>query len=332
MAEEEKIEKADISSILDTTSIEELIDKINPANNQKKTYLCLDSKYASFIGKKLQWKVVDTVYEAENSVNMIELPQKIKAMRMYSYVFKYHSPDTNTYTKPSSKNRFQCLVDEFRSQSFIQPDNGRFHFVGFLNDLQKPIIPQRRNASSAGLYFTDDDTFSRSWEILMGYRFDEGIYNFNKPVELSDTITLRFFDPYTEFQMPRHKILVDLVSLDYSSPGSITVRARDPHGLPYGVSSDQKINSLTISDFTTSNTVADADIITDMNTNEFTTVLVASETDFTILPNQISPPGIRNYEIFRQAPATTALVGTAQPFYVYLTCYRIIFNMELTHY
>jgi hypothetical protein len=323
-------------------SLLEFIKALNPKAIHKKAYLVLDTKYARFTSNntKLSWDYVNSLTEGDNSTNSTSNIRDIVSMRIYSTVIRqFESP----------LQRGTILVEEFASQAFIAPNGRKFHYVGLLNDIRYPysLTERNRRGTYSGLQ-PDAPTYNK-YELLSGYKFNEGVYNFHTPITTFDTITLSFGDPFNVLSIPKNVIngctmeyfryekVSATPTYTFSVPGNyrdintdfmgeIIVNCNELHYF------NTNIYSLKISGFTTDNPVADDIFITWINNNEFTAVYVLDSNRLMIRPLHIKQPGPGPLYIQDLGDVTlTSLVGNPLPFTITFDGYRSITNIEFTY-
>jgi hypothetical protein len=279
--------------------------------------MCLDSRYARFNQEctRLSWEFTNNLNVVNNSTNVVGPVRDITWIRMHSIVVRKFE---------SIPKRATILIEELAAQAFIMPSGRRFHFVALLNDLQNPINFGNRNAQVTG-YAVPDFTIFDKYELIAGYKFNEGYYRFNKPITTLNEITISIGNPDTLVVLPKYEftnvtiIDVQLTYIDielnenhyYISPNSSYSFA---HGTWYSVFVDgfnSSSNSLN----------------TFVNTIEFTTVSILSPTQirlsYTANPAGFHlPPLINTY--FPPPPPWTARA-------IRFNSYRIIMNFELEY-
>ncbi len=350
-----------INNILSLKSPNEIISRFIPKSKYQKVYVSLDSRYGRFSSDmtKITWDLFENLTETPNSVNIKSGVRDIVEMRLYSFMFKQFT---------SVMQRGAVLIDEFSAQSFISPSGQRWHFLNRFNVLNSTIVDPAdvyaqtsitytsAGASTAAVvvlpdpgytwynpgvfsvslgfpayttlvtqYAYPDPVLYQKVELISGYRFDEGKYKFNKPMNLPKTLTLSVYDPLTAVPIQPYEYFKASITINYAGNIVVTLPSNHTFGTGY------QIYSIFFSDFTTTNPVADAAIITDINTNEFTSGVTTSPNIITVNPLLIRPPGNYDYLIYRDLAAYGSPVGTPSTVTVRLTGYRIIFNLEFTY-
>jgi hypothetical protein len=164
----------------------------------KKAYLSLDSRYAQFnpACTEMQWVVSYCQQDKQNAALMNTPIKNVKRVRCASIV-------TRNYT--TALERASIFIKEFSAQSFILPNGRRFHFLAAPNYLQNPINVSDRSFKEADYYYVADYTMYKKCELLLGHKFNDGVYNFDKPVTTLNTITMSIADPFTPLVIPKYE-------------------------------------------------------------------------------------------------------------------------------
>lgn len=320
-----------IKSILKYPSLEKFAYAFNPALQYKKAYITLDSKYARFLddNTKLQWDYSDMLTESAFSTNSVNTIKNVVKVHIYSAVL------TPQFTSPMKRGTI--LIEEFKSQSFIAQNGRRFHMMGLLNDLALPLSIANRSAIPQSYGYTPDISLVDKYEILAGFRFNEGMYYFNKPFTNFNTLTLSFGNPFDLINIRKHVInncsfeSINMLPLD-GDPlvddyyGNFDIECGENHYVP------GTIHSLKISGFTTDDPVTDADWITYINNNEFTLIDRLDDTRLRIYPTSVNPPGVHPKRIGRGSTTMgNAPSGTPSTFTITFDTVRTIVNIEFTY-
>jgi hypothetical protein len=211
--------KVDISHFMSITSIDQFIKEIIPV--KKTAYISLDSKNATYLNNntKLQWSLVNSVTMQDNNA-LITYPIK--------NITKVRCSSITIHKFPTNMQRASILIDELSEQSFIFPNGKRFHFLALVNNLVDPIDLNSRNTSTEDLYVVSEPSFIK-YELLMGYRFNEGNYHFNKVVNNLDNITISIADPLNLIAIPKYEHFNVTITPDNYS---MLIQFEEPHYLP----------------------------------------------------------------------------------------------------
>jgi hypothetical protein len=306
-------------SFLGIDSFDRFIDVFNPKTKRKIAYMTLDSRYAQFNNActKLTWNFTNSLNIVNNSTNVVGVVRDITSIRMHSMVVRKFS---------SPIQRATILIEELAAQSFIMPGGRRFHFVGLLNNLTAPIKIGARNTSSN--YLVPEFSVVDKFELLAGYKFNEGYYRFNIPITTLNDITISIGNPDTLVVIPKYEfkkvtvldLQTDHVDLElnephhYLSPNNF---AAITYGTWYSVFIDG-FDSVTKSDNEF------------LNCHEFTLVEILSETQIRIIFHEAVSGGAAStfaynnrYITAGPAPWTCGAVR--------FNSYRVIMNFELEY-
>ncbi len=184
-------------SFLGLDTFDRFISELNPQAKRKRAYMCLDSRYARFnqACTKLTWDFTNNLNVINNSTNVVGPVRDITWIRMHSIVVRKFT---------SIPQRATVLIEELSSQAFIMPNGRRFHFVGLLNDLSNPIPLNMRNAIITDTAVPDPTIYDK-YELLAGFKFNEGYYRFNKPITTLNEITVSIGNPDTLVVLPKYE-------------------------------------------------------------------------------------------------------------------------------
>jgi hypothetical protein len=327
---------ATITQFLQYTNVDELANAIAPKRRTKTAYMCLDTLYARFLenNTKVQWDFMSTLTEGPNSTNVESKVRDIISIRMLSMV---------TPQFPSIAQRASISIDEFKSQAFILPNGRRFHFIALLNNLETGGVPlAKRNSLIIDNGSILDFTITNKYELLSGYKFNEGYYRFNKPIVSIDTVTVSIADPFDPVILPRYQYMN--IPLIFYSENNIILTFPEYVQLPGALIKKPGqlvkpwITSLFISNFTTDQPLVDEAIISYINKNEFVYIeppANGSEKTISLNINTYATIGCTNpitggieYKIFSIPPPP---VGNPSLVTVQFNSNRIIMNFEIEY-
>lgn len=308
-----KPEDFNLTSTLGMDTISDFIKKINPEAKTKKAYMCLDSRYAEFNNActKLTWSFTNDSYDVYNSTNVLNPIRNIVSIRMHSIVVRKFD---------SIPKRATIAIEELGSQAFIMGNGRRFHFFGLLNDVQLPVGPDTRNALSTGFYPNEFASYMK-YELLSGYKFNDGIYKFNKPVTLLDKITISIGNPDELVIIPRYEfknITVSNVTITY-----IDITCESEHFYQNYNNIDLDGYSVFLDGFSSSDSTFDNVI----NSYDFTKIEIISPTIVRLYYTQY----IAGVQVNYSDPALTFFVpaGPWTATGMRFNSYRVIMNFEL---
>ncbi len=309
----------DIVSFLGLDSFDKFIAAINPEVVRKRAYMCLDSRYARFNSEctRLTWDFTNNLNVVNNSTNVTGPVRDITWIRMHSMVVRKFD---------SVPQRATILIEELSSQSFIMPSGRRFHFVGLLNDLQNPINLANRNTVVVGQGVPDFTIFDK-YELLAGFKFNDGYFRFNKPITTLNEITVSIGNPDTLVVLPKYEFK-EITVIDVQA-GFIDLELNEPH---YYISPNSFYiyapgtwYSVFVDGFNSASTTVNDYI----NSKEFTIVSILSSTRIRLSFND-APVGFHN----PFPPVVNVIVPPAAPWTaqrVRFNSYRIIMNFEMEY-
>ena len=298
-----------ILSILDL-DVEQTRMMINPASRERKAYILLDSKTRDSITNdrtSITWNFMNNADIRSGSTNALGFISDVTSFHIYDF---YMNVIDSNYQ--CDQMIFTVLIQEFTSQAFIAPESRRFHFWGkMLTDNEVVTAPTYL------IQFHNGADVVGNLEYL--YRLqdgNDGLFKFRTPIKTLNTFTLSFGAPYTK--IPLHQ---DTYQFSYISGGvgSFIVTLAAAHDIPIGVT-----DRVYISDFNTDDPVADADLISLLNSPPNNIVYVGTSINSTQLT--ITPP---NNVIINLT--FNALVGTQISGQIYLDYYRIYVPIEITY-
>ncbi len=329
-----------LASFFDLTSFDKFIENINPAAKRKKAYMCLDTKYARFLNNntKVQWDFTNTAADTQNFTSIVGGIRDIVYIRMYSIVIPQFS---------STVARASVLIEEMSGQSFILPNGRRFHFISTLNNLNNPVPLDSRNSQGSGHYIPDFTIYDK-YELLSGFRSNDGFYRFHKPITTLNTITVSIGDPFNVITLPKYQfdnVTVSTTGISwyaitdpdtgivtyYNAIEYIYLDFPEPHGY-------SQVYSLFIDDWSSDNNFDygnnpfNDNLISRYNTYEFTTISVISSTRIRIQPAYSNIAGwhagssIGTFLGDRLQP-----LGNFSKVKVRFNSYRIIMNFEMEY-
>lgn len=181
-----KIETEDIEikSILGVNDISTLQFLFNPSSLYTHYYIVLDTNFRLTDNdndttiNKFRWNYAATQNLRTGFANTVGRVRDIIGIRMYQPRVHYLAAMDNT------AKRISVLIEEFSSQAFIGENGRRFHF------LFRPVLePVSYTPAETQIELTTED-------------YNDGIFNFRKPITTFDSITLSFGDPLVLLDFP----------------------------------------------------------------------------------------------------------------------------------
>ncbi len=206
---EQKI-KNNISGIFNMTSIESVRRELNPQSNLRRSYILLDRMYATNGGEAssiFHWSFPNNSTVSNNSVN-VSLPiQNIVGMKIYEFGLRINNIASDILVH--NDRIFTFAIDELNTQSFIGPENRRFHFVGISGgyNAASEYTYARTNGDATMILFEKKHKVSTAslYNRVCNSNNNDGIFTFREPIEFyNNNISLSIakpFQPYVLDQM-----------------------------------------------------------------------------------------------------------------------------------
>lgn len=317
--------KNEIVSFMGMNTLDKFATMINPDVKRKKAYMCLDSRYATFNSActRLTWSFVNNVNTVNNSTNVVGPVKNITWIRMHSMVVRKFD---------SIPRRATILVEELSAQAFIMPSGRRFHFVGLLNDMQYPVPLPQRNTSA--IPSAVDFQIVDKYELLAGYKFNDGFYRFNKPITELDNVTISIGNPDTLVVIPKYEFLG--VTVTSITATELTLEFPEPHNYTWNVPDTESVYtsksafSIFIDDLVIDDPAWN-DVQTFINSLEFTRITVFTDTTITLTYEDYSA----GTNFLAIVPVTLTIPGGPTPAWskvrVRMNSYRVIMNFEMEY-
>ncbi len=287
-----------------------------------KAYLCLDSRYAIFndTRTKLTWCVSDTLNDKNNIASLLGGVRNINWIRLQSIVVRKFN---------STPQRATILIEELSAQSFSMPGGRKFHFVGLLNDLQNPIDVSGRNQAAS--FIPPDVMIFDKYELLLGYKFNEGYYRFNTPINMLNDITISIGNPDTLVVIPKYEYFnCDVAALTNSS---ITLELNEPHNLTSlnGFNNIGTWYSIFVDELNT-NEANNISYDLYVNTHEHTDITLPTTTQIHIdFKDLAAGDGVWSLAPTNTQTYTSVPISQISKVRVRVNSYRVIINMELEY-
>ena len=323
-----EVANADLVNFLGLDTFDKFISVINPVAKKNRAYMCLDSRYARFNPQctKLTWDFTNNLNVVNHSTNVSGVVRDITSIRMRSMVVRSFA---------STPQRATIFIEELAAQSFSMPSGRKFHFVGLLNDLQNPVNVGLRNAVGLPIFFPDPQIWEK-YELLAGYKFNDGYYRFNKPITTLNDITISIGNPDTLVVIPKYEfknVLVtnatdSLIDLDFEEPHNYIANSPYPDQWTY-------LNgyySVFIDEFLTGDPTY-VDYENYINSHEFTSITITGANTIQIRFYDI-PYGINDF--YTTPPVLNVQPGPIPPgpwprVRVRWNTFRTIMNFELEY-
>lgn len=235
--------QTEVTGLLGTKSMKELVTLINPETINKTAYMYLDTKYRILDDdgtSSFKWNFVNNATFTQGTVNILGDIKDITEIKVYPLKIPYIAQADNRY------NRITMFIEEFSAQAFIAQENRKFHFI-FPTEITDRFIE---------LNPKDDNC---------------GVFKFKTPISHLETITISFGSPLQNiiFDVDRRNMIID-------SYGTVTqFICPYAHNLSTG-------DLVYISNFSTNNTSIDNVIITAINSRDGNTITWISNDIFSI--------------------------------------------------
>lgn len=176
-----------ITEFMGINDLKEFKMLFNPESMYVHYYVVLDSSYRDTTEEistnitKFRWSYAPTQNLGTGFCNSVGTIRDIIGMRMYQPKVPYVA-GMNTNAK-----RVSVLIEEFAPQAFIAQTGRRFHFL---------LRPNYIDGQTSIELSTED--------------YNDGIFNFRKPITTFDTLTISFGDPLTvlSFATPFDRFMI----------------------------------------------------------------------------------------------------------------------------
>jgi hypothetical protein len=255
-----------LSDFLGATTILDLRRFLLPQTLYQKKSIVLDSRYRILTGEgistsitKFSWDHINNLATRQGTVNTTGTLKDIVALRVLPLRIPYMlSADT-------AQKRITIHIEEFTTQSFIAHEDRKFHFM-FKTNIDGNYIE------------------------LEVYTYNNGIFEFEKPITTLDTITISFASPILPIIFDPDRTTYTIA---YGAISTITTPIN--HGL---LTSD----IVYFDNFTTVTPVVDSATIETINRSNGHPITFVSNTSFTINVNTIGlgavPAGLTLFVYF----------------------------------
>lgn len=186
-----------VSDFLGINDLTEFKMLFNPSSMLVHYYLCLDSDYRDQTDEvstsitKFTWNYAPTQDKTIGFCNSVGVIRDIIGMRMYQPRVPYLAAmDTDA-------KRVSVLIEEFKAQSFVAENGRRFHFL---------LRPNFLTIVQTDIELSTED-------------YNDGIYNFRKPITTLSKLTVSFGDPLTilSFSTPFNRFIIPFEFICYKS-------------------------------------------------------------------------------------------------------------------
>jgi hypothetical protein len=263
----------DISSVLGNNDMYGIQRVINPQSLYTKTQILLDTRWRSLDNDGtafFKWSFSNTMSTQQGTFNTISPVRDIIAIKVFPIKIPY------TVNAENPTKNITMYYGEFSNQCVLAQENRKYHHWFD--------------------YVKEDD-----WLTLNADKYNEGVYNFDKPITTLDTLTVSFGAPLQVIRFD-----VDRMTCTVTSGVTTTLTFSSAHNLDSGY-------TVYISNYTTTDAAADVTIINAINKSSGLEVTRISSTAVTIAVN------------------SSALVGVSNSPTVYFAEKRIYIPLEITY-
>jgi hypothetical protein len=236
------ITKVEIGSIFGLSDIRDVVGKLSEPTSIKHAYFMLDTKYRTLENDGttyFRWNHINSVTRGQGTINMLGSVRDIISIRTYPL----RIPNVATAVTPYE--RISVFIEEFIAQSYIAHENRNFHFIG-------------------------GSEVNGNWVDICPDDYNQGCYNFDKPITHIDTITVSFASPLEPVIFDKDRLHTTVIS--YASP--TVLQTSENHNLLLG-------DIVYIDDFNTSS-VNDSNISGIFNRQSGHSVTILTPNTFSI--------------------------------------------------
>lgn len=317
--EKKETEEFNIETIFGMT-LDEFKQIINPT--YKKAYLCLDTKNCTFNldRTKCTWIFQNDKNIFNSSVNAIGDIKNIIQIKIADFFISFGTSTNPIYYD----DQMMITVDipEFNAQSFIGPENANFHFVGtmitnIMRILNMPtyLAKFQQGADNVG-------ALEPYYRIQDG---NEGIYVFNTPMNILNTISLVFGCPYQPISLHNDSYALQ----SYVSQGSNTSIIFRLQNNDIAISKETVTSQCSFPYFNTTNPIADKDIISLLLNPPAPLFATIQRNNVPILNLNVTISFNQYFAYTYTFPYMTGIPTLDSM--IYFDIYRTIVNLELTY-
>jgi hypothetical protein len=185
----------------------------NPESGLRKSYIILDRRFRaseSLDRTTTTWNFQTDANTVQGSVNALGSIRDITAIKILDLWLPCDDKQSDTYPIyngliPSNQTEVTVLIPELQVQSYVAPENRRFHFWGtYMQQLQSIQSNNGVNMYYTPVYFNRGSDVIGYFENY--YRLQDGnngIFEFSPPITTLNTISLNFGNPYQLINMPQ---------------------------------------------------------------------------------------------------------------------------------
>lgn len=247
----------DLTSVLGNNDSYGIQRVINPQALHAKTQILLDSRYRSL--------------DTDGTL-----------------LFKWSFSNTMT-TQQGTFNTLSPIRDivaikvfPFKIPYTANAENPTKNITLYYNEFSNQCVPAQENRK---YHHWMDYNIEDDWISLNADKYNEGIYYFDKPITSLDTLTINFGAPLQIIQFD-----LDRMNVAFTAGITTTITFPSAHNLDSG-------NTIYFTNFSTTQSVTDANIISSINTSSGLKVTRVDSTTATVAVNSSAVAGIMNAPI-----------------------------------
>jgi hypothetical protein len=278
------ITKVEIGSVFGLSNIRDVVGKLSNIPTIKQAYFMLDTKYRTLENDGttyFRWNHINSVTRMQGSMNILGDIRDIVSIRTYPI----RIPNVATAVTPYE--RISIFIKEFIAQSYIAHENRNFHFIG-------------------------SSEIKGNWINICPDDYNEGSYNFNKPITHINTITISFASPLEPVIFDKDRLRTTVISYQLHT----ILQTSEPHNLLVG-------DIVYIDDFNT-NSINDLQTSDVFNQQTGHSVTILTPTTFSIpidttafnstLTGSINSPNISYIGTVTPEFNSNTIIGTGSTF------------------
>jgi hypothetical protein len=257
-----KILDVHLESAFGFHNIADIVKKVNePVSSVNKAYFILDTRYRELSNdgtRFFKWGHINSLVRSQGTFNSVGNIRDIITVKLMPYRIPAVASAVTPY------GRVSTFIKELCPQSYIAHEDARFHFIG------------------------NTEALPDNWLLVDSHDFNNGEFNFNKPITHLDSITLSLGSPLEPIIFDKDRLPGTITS--FANPTIIDFM--ENHNIITG-------NIVYITTFSTQNPGRDTIIINGINNNSGNTATV-------INPTRISIPIDTSTMVFTLAGTVTA--------------------------
>jgi hypothetical protein len=197
------VKTLEITSLLGLKSIYDIQLSLNPDSRIERNYLVFDSfdRLNPESTTEFKYAYVETADQSLGTVGTVGVIRNLISMKLYQPIFP-------SLVVNSNSNRISILIKELATQSFVASGTVNYHW------LLRTVYSTYFDSQTASMYIEGQtDTYN------------DGVFNFRKPVTELQSLTFIFGDPLNTISIP---ICQDYCTFTYGNPTILTFEQSHP--------------------------------------------------------------------------------------------------------